>query len=76
MTIMSCLCPFSSCIKGNDFEDDDSAFIDRYQGEKNCIGQKHGYGSYLFTNGDRYEGCWKCNTMHGYGTYTFNSGKK
>ena len=56
--------------------DGETAMISRYQGEKNCLGQRHGYGSYLFNNGDLYEGCWKFNKMHGYGVYTFSSGQK
>lgn len=64
------------CLFDDDLVDDDTAFIGRYQGETNLLGEKHGYGSYCFTNGDIYEGCWKDDLMYGYGTYKYASGKK
>ena len=65
-----CLC------KSYENIDNDTDMVSRYDGETNCLGQKHGYGSYMFANGDLYEGWWKFNRMHGFGQFTPSSGKK
>jgi radial spoke head protein 1 len=69
---MGAICP---CIRQNDL-DGETAMVSRYDGERNCLGQRHGYGVYMFANGDLYEGCWKYNKMHGFGQYTPLSGEK
>lgn len=56
--------------------DNQPELVSRYDGETNCLGQRHGYGSYMFANGDLYEGCWKFNKMHGFGQFTTFSGQK
>jgi radial spoke head protein 1 len=60
----------------NSDDDSDTVIISPYDGEKNCLGQKHGYGEFLFPNGDLYRGCWKFNKMHGYGVYIPFYGEK
>ena len=72
---MGCLI---SWIRGNsdEEEDDDYATLCKYDGEKNCFGQKHGTGQYYYKNGDFYDGQWRWNMKHGYGVYIFSSGKK
>ena len=66
------------CTKHNDSESDTAilSYDDVYDGEKNCFGQKHGYGEFLYANGDVYRGCWKYNKMHGAGVYTPLLGEK
>lgn len=70
--ILQILCPCMSY----DNLDGETAMVSRYHGEKNCLGQKHGFGAFMFANGDLYEGCWKFNKMHGSGVYTWASGEK
>ena len=36
--------------------------------------QKHGRGTYLWVNGDKYDGEWKNDNRHGRGTYTRANG--
>ena len=36
---------------------------------------RHGKGTYIFANGDTYEGDFKENKMHGEGKYTWTSGR-
>ncbi len=40
------------------------------------MGALEGYGSYIFENGDKYEGNWKDNMRDGHGVYLFNDGDK
>ena len=47
-----------------------------YNGSFNDKGQKHGMGTYLFTDGERYEGQWHNGLMHGQGTYYENDSGK
>lgn len=56
--------------------DGSTLVVDRYIGETNKLGQKHGYGTYMFPNGDMYEGIWSFNKMHGFGVYTKASEEK
>lgn len=37
---------------------------------------KNGFGVYIFSNGDKYEGAWENGKRHGYGVYTWASGKQ
>ena len=41
----------------------------KYIGESRK-GKKHGKGSFIWTNGSKYEGTWKADLMDGYGIYT------
>ncbi|MCS4468584.1 hypothetical protein JTS96_08825 [Clostridium botulinum] len=36
----------------------------------------HGFGTYTYTNGTKYVGCWKENMMHGEGVLLWASGEK
>ncbi|PWJ41855.1 hypothetical protein [Sediminitomix flava] len=42
--------------------------VGTYHGELNGRGQKHGYGTYTWTEGGSYEGQWKNDMFHGKGT--------
>ena len=63
------------CCLSNDGVND-SDIIHHYIGEKNCWRQKHGYGTFMFSNGDMYEGCWKFDKMDGFGKYIFANGER
>lgn len=45
-----------------------------YVGEVDAKGKKNGRGTFIYANGDRYEGDWIHNKKHGVGTYTFSNG--
>ena len=45
-----------------------------YEGEYNAAGQKEGYGTCRYANGDGYEGQWKGGKPEGRGTYRFADG--
>ncbi|KAJ3090611.1 hypothetical protein HK102_003202 [Quaeritorhiza haematococci] len=36
-------------------------------------GKRHGYGVFIYANGDVYEGSWEDDLKHGEGVYTFHS---
>lgn len=38
-------------------------------------GLRHGFGKYLFCNGDIYEGMWNANQRHGEGLYQYQNGE-
>jgi len=38
------------------------------------LGQRHGKGTFYYSNGSKYEGEWKENFKHGAGTFTFEDG--
>ena len=38
--------------------------------------KKHGQGTYIWSNGEKYEGEWKDGLIHGQGTYNWSYGKK
>ena len=38
--------------------------------------KRNGQGTYLFINGDKYEGEWKDDLKNGYGVYTYQNGSK
>lgn len=43
----------------------------KYNGEKNCQGERHGYGTATLQNGDTYRGEYRNGIRHGYGEYAF-----
>ena len=47
---------------------------EKYEGEYNEEGQRHGKGTYTFADGAIYEGDFKDGNYHGKGTYTYASG--
>lgn len=48
---------------------------DVYEGEIDLQGVKEGWGVYLYSNHERYEGFWQNNRIHGYGKYFFKGGE-
>ena len=49
---------------------------DKYYGDVNAEGKADGQGTYMWGDGDRYEGEWKNSKMHGYGAHTWPDGRK
>ncbi len=49
---------------------------DRYEGERNSLGERHGRGTLTSASGDKYVGEWKNDKKHGHGTYEYSSGEK
>ena len=47
-----------------------------YIGAVNADGKRHGYGTYYWNSGSRYEGDWYLGDMHGHGTYYYKDGDK
>ena len=47
-----------------------------YIGEFNSSGQRHGTGTFYWSDGDKYEGQWSNGSRSGQGTYTWVSGAK
>lgn len=47
----------------------------QYTGSRNSKGQRHGEGTYIWKNGDKYVGNWENDKMSGYGEYTYANGK-
>lgn len=45
-----------------------------YVGKRNAAGQRHGHGTHIFDNCNKYIGDFKDDKKNGYGTYTFASG--
>ena len=52
----------------------DDSITSEYEGEYNAAGEKEGYGTEKFANGDTYEGQWKGGKIEGRGTYRFANG--
>jgi hypothetical protein len=48
---------------------------DRYEGEY-LNGKRHGFGTYIYANGNKYSGEYKNDSPNGRGTITFSSGEK
>jgi len=48
---------------------------DVYEGEVDSQGLKEGWGIYLYSNNEKYEGFWQNNKIHGYGKYLFRAGE-
>lgn len=46
----------------------------KYEGEKNNLGEKHGYGIMYYAGGDIYEGGWCNNKKDGKGIYKYSNG--
>lgn len=55
-------------------EDSDVEGVNKYhyEGERNEVGDRHGYGKATLENGDEYRGEYKNGVRHGYGEYTFH----
>ena len=49
---------------------------DQYIGSFNASGNQHGYGVYIWANGEKYEGNWKDGKFDGYGVYFYASGSR
>lgn len=49
-----------------------SSFSYIYKGGRNAKGERHGFGSAVFNNGDEYRGEYRNNIRSGYGEYTYN----
>ena len=49
---------------------------DEYTGEYNSTGQRHGYGSCVYRNGDRYTGEWRFDQRNGLGKQVYSNGNK
>lgn len=48
---------------------------DVYEGEVNIEGLKEGWGMYIYSTNEKYEGFWQNNKTHGYGRYFFRGGE-
>lgn len=59
-----------------DTEDDIENTIGRYEGERNEILERHGFGWALLPNGDQYEGLYKHGLRCGNGLYVFKNGAR
>ncbi|XP_072307410.1 radial spoke head 1 homolog [Eucyclogobius newberryi] len=58
-------------------EDSDSEeIIQKYEGERNEAGDRHGFGKAVLENGDTYEGQYHNGKRHGLGTYRFRNRAK
>jgi len=51
-------------------------YLGEYEGERNEVGERHGFGKATLPNGDTYEGQYECGRRHGQGTYRFKNGSK
>ena len=49
---------------------------ENYVGKTNARGQRHGFGTCTYENGNRYEGDWVNDQRDGNGTMTYASGGK
>eukprot|EP01084_Bolivina_argentea_P005893 11135_1 len=47
----------------------------KYVGQTNQSGKRHGYGKLVFTNGNIYQGNWLNGKKHGHGIFIWNSGE-
>ena len=47
-----------------------------YEGEVNANGDEHGYGTFVWNNGDKYVGYFKNRLFNGQGTYYYANGNK
>ena len=45
-----------------------------YDGDVNNNNERHGYGTFVWKNGDKYVGEWRNDEMNGRGRYTWNDG--
>ncbi|XP_055335634.1 radial spoke head 1 homolog [Paramacrobiotus metropolitanus] len=57
-------------------EGEESAFTGEYHGERNAYNQRHGQGTTILPNGDKYKGQYAHNLRDGKGTYVFKSGSR
>ena len=56
---------------GNAFAYSGEAVDGTYDGARNAAGEKEGFGTFRFANGDVYEGEWKAGQREGRGTFRF-----
>lgn len=49
---------------------------ERYIGDSDPSGQRHGFGIFFFKNNEQYEGEWKNDKMNGKGNFRYESGNK
>jgi len=62
---------------GDDFEGEDSGpYLGEYEGERNELEERHGYGKATLPNGDKYEGYYENGKRNGNGTYKFKNGAR
>ncbi|XP_026482755.1 radial spoke head 1 homolog [Ctenocephalides felis] len=60
----------------NEGEDADKYPYGDYDGERNVLGDRHGFGWALLPNGDQYEGQYRKGLRHGEGQYVFKNGAR
>lgn len=60
---------FSTSPKRKELNFDNGVYIGEALGNR-----QHGYGTYFFVSGAKYEGNWKMGFMHGNGTFTYQNG--
>ncbi len=49
--------------------------LGEYDGERNSEGERHGYGTAIYENGDKYVGEFEHGKRHGKGTYMFKNAR-
>lgn len=47
----------------------------KYNGEHSDDGRRHGEGTFIWKNGDSYQGFFRQNNIDGYGTFTWSDGR-
>ena len=47
----------------------DMNFGNKYTGERDANGYRHGFGQFVFSDGSMYNGQWQQGLRHGYGVY-------
>lgn len=50
--------------------------VDKFEGERSAVGQRHGIGEQVYATGDRFSGCWENDLMHGRGVLMLSSGER
>merc|ERR1711973_582936 len=65
-----------SSVADSEQENSVEATVGSYEGERNEIGQRHGQGKAILSNGDSYEGAYVDGMRNGFGTYRFRSGAR
>lgn len=57
-------------------DDDGLPYLGEYDGERNELDERHGFGRAKLPNGDTYEGYYENGKRHGKGTYRFKNGAR